>query len=536
MAEQNQIKDDQARSVGRGVLAIGMAKLYFIFTGLIVQFGLPRLLKWVLMRDGMSLDAATPAAQAMYGDYKLVNNTVSQLNNTVVTGTIQTVSKFTAEREHGLGIVKRRALVLQLCIGGGLALAYALSASFLASLQLGKDETGAHQSLTTAMRISALIVLAYAFYALFIGVLNGQRKFLAQATFDISYSTLRPAAILGAAAAGLGVLGIFGAFATAAALICIAAALVVGPLSGPKDEALSFSEIARAGAGIFFYTLLFNLLLFEDAQLLRPLVAYGVDGATQDLSTLLGRLSGIYGAVQNIGFVPYQLVIAVTFVVFPLVSKATFEHDLKNTQLYIFNALRYSVILLAVLLGAILAAPRGLVVLPHGAEYAVGGAALRALGFGQFCFSLLAVSNTILLGAGKIRLAAESVLLALITQAIVAFFLVPAAAKGEDILQAPLIAAAISSTIGISVGLTRALLALRKEFQAILPLATLLRGMLLIAACIALGVFFPEGGAISTLLHAMLGAAVVVFGFAITREFNAEDKARFANVLRRKAS
>jgi stage V sporulation protein B len=227
MSEPSQRKEDQTKVVGRGALAIGFAKLYFIFTGLIVQFGLPRLLKWVLTRDGMSAEAATPAAQAMYGDYKLVNNTVSQLNNTIITGTIQTVSKFTAEREDGLGNVKRRALILQLCVGGGLALAYALSASFLAALQLGKDQSGAHQDLTTAMRISALIVVAYAFYAIFIGVFNGQRKFLAQATFDISYSTLRPAAILGAAAAGLGVLGIFGAFAAAAVMICLAAAFVI---------------------------------------------------------------------------------------------------------------------------------------------------------------------------------------------------------------------------------------------------------------------------------------------------------------------
>lgn len=534
MSEKTQANNDQARTVGRGVLAIAFAKLYFIFTGLIVQFGLPRLLKWALLRQGVSAEDAVPQAQALYGDYKLVNNTVSQLNNAVVTGTIQTVSKFTAEREHGLGNVKRKALVLQLCVGGGLSLAYALSASFLASLQLGDSEASAHQDLSGLMRLSALIVLAYAFYALFIGVLNGQRRFVAQASFDISYSTLRTTAILGAAAAGLGVFGIFGAFASAAVFICIAALFVVGPLSGSRDEQLSMKDLALAGAGIFGYTLLFNLLLFEDAQLLRPLVASGISAQTSDLDTLLGRLSGIYGAVQNIGFVPYQLVIAVTFVVFPLVSKATFEGDKEATRAYIFNALRYSAILLAILLGAILSAPRGLVVLPHGAEYESGGAVLRVFGVGQLFFSLLAVSNTILIGAGRVRQAAEAVALGLVSVAAGAFFLIPSFVGSGDVLQAPLVAAAISSSIGIFLAFLRALWALRSKFEAKLPWGTFLRTLLLVAICISLGIFFPEGGAVSTLLHASLGAVVVFLGFLLTGEFNAEDKARLLKVVRRK--
>src|SRR5687767_11733745 len=69
---------DQTRAVGRGVIAISFAKLYFILTGFIVQFGLPRILEWVLLRGGASPEVAPLEAKAIYGDYKLVNSTVSQ--------------------------------------------------------------------------------------------------------------------------------------------------------------------------------------------------------------------------------------------------------------------------------------------------------------------------------------------------------------------------------------------------------------------------------------------------------------------------
>jgi hypothetical protein len=213
---------DETRAVGRGVIAIAFAKLYFILTGLVVQFGLPRLLKWALIRQGVAPDLAPLEAKGLYGDYKLVNDTTSLLNNSMVTGTIQTVSKFAAEGEEGLGTLKRRALAFQLMVGGAIALSYALLAGPIAGYQLadtGAASAAAEDRLAALMRLSAIIVLAYAVYAIYIGVLNGRRRFVGQAGFDITYSTLRSAAILGAVAAGLGLFGIFGAFAASAVFI-----------------------------------------------------------------------------------------------------------------------------------------------------------------------------------------------------------------------------------------------------------------------------------------------------------------------------
>src|SRR5690348_11530665 len=65
---------------GRGVLYIAFAKFYFMFVGLVMQLRLPAIL-----------------SRAAFGSYSLVANIASLVNNVLVTGTIQAVSRFSAQ-------------------------------------------------------------------------------------------------------------------------------------------------------------------------------------------------------------------------------------------------------------------------------------------------------------------------------------------------------------------------------------------------------------------------------------------------------
>src|SRR3954470_1109525 len=69
-----------ATGAGRGVLYIAFAKFYFMFAGLVVQVRLPAIL-----------------TRASFGAYSLVSNIASLVNNVLVTGTIQAVSRFSAQ-------------------------------------------------------------------------------------------------------------------------------------------------------------------------------------------------------------------------------------------------------------------------------------------------------------------------------------------------------------------------------------------------------------------------------------------------------
>src|SRR5207253_2486243 len=104
---------------------ITLAKLYFMASGYVTFFALPRLL----------------GSAERFGDYGLAVRTVSVLNNVIVAGTIQAVSKFVAEDDARAGAVVRRALRVQLVVGvagclGGFVTAAAVIA-ILAAIVVG---------------------------------------------------------------------------------------------------------------------------------------------------------------------------------------------------------------------------------------------------------------------------------------------------------------------------------------------------------------------------------------------------------------
>ena len=69
-----------ATGAGRGVLYIAFAKFYFMFAGMVVQFRLPAIL-----------------TRSAFGSYTLIASVTSFVNNVLVTGTIQAVSRFSAQ-------------------------------------------------------------------------------------------------------------------------------------------------------------------------------------------------------------------------------------------------------------------------------------------------------------------------------------------------------------------------------------------------------------------------------------------------------
>src|SRR5687768_10947052 len=90
----------KATGAGRGVLLIAFAKFYFMFSGLVLQVRLPAIL-----------------SRAAYGAYGAVTAWVSPLNNVMVTGSIQAVSRFTAQRPEHARLVQAAGLRMHLYIG-----------------------------------------------------------------------------------------------------------------------------------------------------------------------------------------------------------------------------------------------------------------------------------------------------------------------------------------------------------------------------------------------------------------------------------
>ena len=113
--------------------------------------------------------------------------------------------------------------------------------------------------------------------------------------------------------------------------------------------------------------------------------------------------SGLYRAGQNFAFVPYQVILSVTFIVFPLVSRATAAGDLAAARVHIRNALRFSLIVLFALAAPLSGAAEAARFAGIWAEVPGGADTLSVLVFGQIALALFVIVATVLTSAGQAR-------------------------------------------------------------------------------------------------------------------------------------
>ena len=531
----DQKQQDQTRSVGRGFLFILMAKGYFLVAGFAVQFGLPRLfLRTAVARalaSGKGGLSPARVAEGMYGDYGVASRTISWINNTMVQGTIQAVSKFVAEDEARAGSVKAAGLRVQAVIGGVLAVAYFLASGPMARLL-------SDQRLAPYFRVTAVIILAYAIYAVFIGYLNGLKRFSAQAGFDMTYSTIKSVAILALALLGYGVGHTLGAFSGAAVVVCVLAALVVG-VRNTSAVPFSWRVLVRAMLLVVAYYLSFNSLLIADLITLKALAGRMTGLEPGVAAELASATAGIYSGILNLALLPYQGVLAVAFVIFPLISKSTFDDDREATRTYIRGTLRYALIFVGLVAVGVASVPEALLAVLN-PSFAVGAPALRVYVAGEVFFALFAICNTIIIASGRMGVAAiiAAAVLALdlcSNLVVVPGFLRVTGSGAEQALDpTALLAAAMATAPVFLVAFLSSMTYLRFRFGASLALLTAVRviiaglGVLLAASAL------PRMGIVpSVLVAAGCGVAYLVI-LVLLREVGGDDLARIKAVVGRK--
>ena len=367
----------KAGSVGGGLLVITGAKLWFMVGGAMIAFGLPYLF------DMMGEDGAI-----RYGQYSDINNTLSILSMMIVTGGVQAVSKWTSQfgddQDSAQGAIWQLwwlLLSLAVIVGGG----FSLAAPWIASSRGVPDLTSAYQA-------AGGVLFAYALYVVFIGILNGRKRFAAQAMYDAGFTTLKVSLILGAVALGWGVTGAFIGFASAALIIMLVALLKVG--LGPKGKPSPWKDIYGYALQVLAYTLIFNLIFKLDLLMLKPAALANLGSAESD------RLMGIYNLALQVSRLPWQVTIAVTFVIFPLLSEATFAQNEEKSRLYIRQTLRYLLLLVGACCAGLFALPQTVTQL-FPAAYSEMTVALIWTAPAYLCFTLFNMCNTLLMSAGR---------------------------------------------------------------------------------------------------------------------------------------
>jgi len=503
-------RDDETRRAGRGLLLITAAKVVFIVTAYGVKVALPRVF----------------ASEQVFGLFSVAFGAASMLNNVLIASTIQTVSKRVSEDDESAPRTLRHGLVLQSTIGAVVGGALSLGAPLWADLLL-------NPALTPLIRIAGVVVFAYALYATLVGYLNGQRRFRHQAGLDMTFSTLRTTGLIGGAAIGLGALGAMGGFAAASIAILLVALATVG--IGKGGGGLSVKSWLVLMAPIWFYQACINGILQIDLQVLnRTITEIAIAGgmASEAATARANEYAGHYNAAQTFAFVPYQLILSVTFIVFPFVSRATTLGDEEATRRYIKNAMRFSLLVLLAIGAPIGGAASGVMRIAYPEAYLVGADALGILVFGQVAFALFVIGATILTGAGRPMVAA---VIALVSLAVVLVATrVAIGWAGIDADESALAAAAIGTSIGTGLALLLVGLTVWRAFGAFLPVASAARGLVSGAVAFGAARWIPHDTALGALLALAGGFAAFLIALFVTRELGKPELDALKAIVRRK--
>jgi len=502
--------DDTIRKTGRGGLAVAGAKIYFILLGLVQNIAL----KSVLGVDG-------------YGALSRVQTIASITYNPITTMSIQAVSRSVMQAPAAeTRATIRRILTWHAVFGVVLAAVFAGLAPFIARV-FGAGHV------ETPLRILSAILLVYSLYTPLIGIANGQKRFVLQAAFDVTSATLRTAglvvgAVVAQRLAYSGPTGSALGFVVSATLVLLIAGSAIGVgASGPAT--LSFRRYASLALPLLLGQALLNLLLQADSLLLgrtasAAALAAGVPMAQAD------QLVGAYRFTQQFSFLPYQILIAITFILFPMLAGAAQQRDSAAIARYVQTGLRLSLILVGAMVSVTAGlAPRLLDLLFGPTVAALGGRALTLLALGFGAFAIFGILTTVLNSLGRERESMWATGLAVVVVGVLCFTRTYGAPLSENLLWLT----AQGTSAGLVVATSIAAVLVYRAAGALVSPWSLLRTVLSLGAAALLGRWLFPPGKLLTLVAAAVTPCFYLVLLVVLRELTGRDLDTLRKVARR---
>jgi len=461
--------------MGKGTIYLMVMNVIFLISGYAIHFGLARYL-----------------GPELYGVFGVILALLAISEILLLRGVREAVTKFTSEDEESASSIKNKALKIQ-------AVFSLFVFIFLIALAPIIADRLNDLSLVNYIRLSAFIIPVMALYSVYAGHLNGIRAFVKLAEIGIVYSLTKVFAVFALVFIGLKINGaIFGYLIAALVGMLVTKHYCVFKTDTKSD--FKASKLIKFAVPLIIYSIGFILLMNIDLLFVKALV---MDNAK----------TGFYTSATTLAKTPYFIFLALSATLLPSISKSTTNNDLKLTQKYINQSLRYMLLLL--IPGALLvsATSENLISLVYTTIYINAAPSLSILIFGLSFLSVFVILTTIITASGKPNVSM-----------IVALILVPI----DIVLNLTLIpiyelkGAALATTITAFIGLVIAAAYVFQRFGTLMSPISFIRisGASLIIYFVALS--YPFSGILLVGNYVFL--FLVYLGLLwVLRELNEED-------------
>jgi stage V sporulation protein B len=282
---------------------------------------------------------------------------------------------------------------------------------------------------------------------------------------------------------------------------------------------------------IWLYQAFLNALMQIDLQVLkRTVTELASNGRSLEAAReIANAVSGDYKAAQAFAFVPYQLILSVTFIVFPMVSKATSSGDEEGRRRYVRNAMRFSLLVLLSIATPIAGAADGVMRIAFPAAFISGASALQMLVMGMVPFSLFVITATVLSSAGRPWVAAM----------IAGGASVMAIALDRTLILAMGVEhATFATALGTSISTTTAMVVVgaivRISYGAWIPPLSALRGLIAGGVGFVVAYYVPHQSRLTAILALAVGFFAYLAALAITGEIGKEEIASVQKIISRR--
>jgi stage V sporulation protein B len=500
---------DEAKRAGRGGIAIAGAKIFFMVVGLVQQIALKHIL-------GLQT----------YGALGRVQGLASVVYNPVVSTAVQGVSRAMSAAPSGEeAAAQRKALVIHAVAVVPLAVGFFLAAPLVADLIRAPH-------LALPLRIVSAVVLFYGLYTPLVGALNGRRQYGGQALLDVTAATLRTVGMLGGAIVfakrDFGVEGALAGFGCASALM-VGIALPLAKTGGRGRGGPTWGKHMLFIAPLFGGQFALNLLFQSDLQLLGLFAAQAAVRAGNDPETA-DLLAGAYRNAQLFCFLPYQLLLSVTFVLFPMLATAHRDGDREAVARFVRTGIRLGLVIAGAMVCVTAGIPGALLQLVFGADSAaLGATAMRIMAIGLGAFAVFGILVTVLTSLGREGISAALTVAALGLVVGLCFVFVRGQPFGETLL--------VRTALATGVGLFAATLAsawqVRRTAHAVVAPLTLIRVLIATAIAGAALAFLPAPSKVATIAYAIGGVAIYLAVLVGSHEIGRDDLALVRRVIGR---